>query len=121
MRLIPVVRPRLRYLIAVTRDPDSVLSRACTGWLDAGTGAVAGIGGTGEKTTDEADCELPAPTSSVICGLAMGDALALCLSRLRVGWNSGGKERRKEFFKHHPGGQLGLQLGREDRQAPGFH
>lgn len=110
MRLIPVVRSRLRTLIAVTRDPDSILARACTGWLDAGTGAATGTscspGGTNEKTTDEADSELPAPTSSVICGLAMGDALALCLSKTRLGWEAEGRDRRKEFFKFHPGGQL---------------
>ncbi|GAA5969197.1 hypothetical protein JCM11641_007505 [Rhodosporidiobolus odoratus] len=122
MRLLPVVRPRVRSLIAVTRDADSVLANACHGWLDAGTGVYPA--GLPKGTTDEADCTLPAPTNSVVTALAIGDALALTLSRLKIGWDKGGKERRASFFHCHPGGQLGLQLGREGRRpeippAPG--
>ena len=109
MRLLPIVRPRVRHLVAVTRDPDSVLARACGGWLDAGTGAFTKAAGGG-KETDEADSALPAPTSSVVCALAIGDAVALSLSRLRVGWSKGGKERRAEFLRCHPGGQLGINV-----------
>lgn len=113
MRLLPIVRPRVRTLIAVTRDPDSVLARGCANWLDAGTGADMGASARagGEKAaSDEADSALPAPTSSVVTAMAMGDALALCVSRLRVGWDKGGKERRLDFFRCHPGGQLGLEV-----------
>ncbi|GAA6053349.1 hypothetical protein JCM3770_004125 [Rhodotorula araucariae] len=113
MRLLPIIRPRVRTLVAVTRDPDSVLARACHGWLDAGTGVYPA--GLPKGTTDEADSALPAPTSSVVSALAIGDALALTLSRLKVGWNADGKERRQQFFHCHPGGQLGIQLGREGR------
>ncbi|GEM06285.1 arabinose-5-phosphate isomerase [Rhodotorula toruloides] len=113
MRLLPIIRPRVRSLVAVTRDPDSVLAKSCHGWLDAGTGVYPARLPKG--TTDEADSTLPAPTSSVVSALAIGDALALTLSRLRIGWDKGGKDRRQEFFHCHPGGQLGIQLGREGR------
>ncbi|GAA5997409.1 uncharacterized protein JCM10292_000242 [Rhodotorula paludigena] len=113
MRLLPIIRPRVRSLVAVTRDPDSVLARACHGWLDAGTGVYPA--GLPKGTTDEADSALPAPTNSVVSALAIGDALALTLSRLRVGWDADGKARRQDFFYCHPGGQLGIQLGREGR------
>lgn len=108
MRLLPIVRPRVRSLIAVTRDPDSVLARSCHGWLDAGTGVYPA--GMPKGTTDEADSALPAPTSSVVSALAIGDALALTLSRLKIGWDADGKERRLQFFHCHPGGQLGIQV-----------
>lgn len=108
MRLLPIVRSRVRHLVAVTRDPDSILARACGGWLDAGTGSFGTKGGA--KETDEADSALPAPTSSVVCALAVGDAVALSLSRLRIGWAKGGKERRADFLRCHPGGQLGIEV-----------
>jgi len=108
MRLLPIVRPRVRSLIAVTRDADSVLARSCHGWMDAGTGVYPT--GMPKGTTDEADSALPAPTSSVVSALAIGDALALTLSRLKIGWDADGKERRLQFFHCHPGGQLGLQV-----------
>ncbi|GAA5980951.1 hypothetical protein JCM10908_003928 [Rhodotorula pacifica] len=113
MRLLPIVRPRVRSLIAVTRDPESVLASSCHGWLDAGTGV--NPAGLPKATTDEADSALPAPTSSVVSALAIGDALALTLSRLRTGWDADAKRRREEFYHCHPGGQLGIQLGREGR------
>lgn len=114
MRLLPIVRPRVRHLVAVTRDPESVLARACGGWLDAGTGAFMR---GGPKETDEADSALPAPTSSVVCALAVGDAVALSLSRLRIGWAKGGKERRAEFLRCHPGGQLGINVSLASRPS----
>jgi D-arabinose 5-phosphate isomerase GutQ len=116
MRLLPIVRPRVRALVAVTRDPDSVLARSCTHWLDAGTGAHVGpTKNGGHNYTDEADSLLPAPTSSVVSVLAAGDALALTLSRLKLGWDADGKSRRMDFLRCHPGGQLGIELGREGR------
>ncbi|GAA6063628.1 hypothetical protein JCM10212_000129 [Sporobolomyces blumeae] len=119
MRLLPIIRPRVRSLIAVTRDPDSVLARSCHGWLDAGTGVYpADRGSAGLGTTDEADSALPAPTSSVVAALAIGDALALTLSRMKIGWDKDGKERRSHFFYRHMGGQLGIALGREGRTNP---
>ncbi|GAA6031962.1 hypothetical protein JCM8097_003363 [Rhodosporidiobolus ruineniae] len=113
MRLLPIIRPRVRSLVAVTRDPESVLAKSCHGWLDAATGVYPE--GLPKGTTDEADSALPAPTNSVVTALAMGDALALTLSRLKIGWEKDGKDRRQEFFHCHPGGQLGIQLGREGR------
>ncbi|BGP12556.1 hypothetical protein JCM10213v2_000473 [Rhodosporidiobolus nylandii] len=113
MRLLPIIRPRVRSLVAVTRDPDSVLAKSCHGWLDAATGVYPE--GLPKGTTDEADSALPAPTNSVVTALAMGDALALTLSRLKIGWAKDGKDRRAEFFHCHPGGQLGIKLGREGR------
>lgn len=115
MRLLPIVRPRVRTLIAVTRDPDSILARACTGWLDAGTGAYVGpTKDGGHKYTDEADSALPAPTSSVVSALAVGDALALSLSKLKLGWEADGKARRHDFLRCHPGGQLGIEVSHSD-------
>ncbi|GAA5873232.1 hypothetical protein JCM3774_000089 [Rhodotorula dairenensis] len=113
MRLLPIIRPRVRSLVAITRDPESVLASSCHGWLDAGTGV--NPAGLPKATTDEADSALPAPTSSVVSALAIGDALALTLSRLRTGWDADAKRRREEFYHCHPGGQLGIQLGREGR------
>lgn len=110
MRLLPILRPRVRTMIAITRDPDSILARGCAHWLDAGTGAYAGGMKDGEKVTDEADSALPAPTSSVITALAIGDAVALSLSRMRLGWDKGGKARRAAFLRCHPGGQLGIEV-----------
>lgn len=111
MRLLPIVRPRVRTLVAVTRDPDSVLARGCTNWLDAGTGAYVGpTKDGGMKVTDEADSALPAPTSSVVSALAIGDALALTLSKMRLGWDKDGKARRQDFLRCHPGGQLGIEV-----------
>lgn len=76
-------------------------------WLDAGTGrtipARSESGGNEEHLTDEADSVLPAPTSSVVTALAIGDAVALSLSRMRIGWSKGGKERRMDFLRSHPG------------------
>ncbi|TKA52716.1 hypothetical protein B0A53_04169 [Rhodotorula sp. CCFEE 5036] len=117
MRLLPIVRPRVRSLVAITRDPESVLASSCHGWLDAGTGV--NPAGLPKATTDEADSALPAPTSSVVSALAIGDALALTLSRLRTGWDADTKRRREEFYHCHPGGQLGIQLGREGRAGDG--
>lgn len=108
MRLLPIVRPRVRSLVAITRDPESVLASSCHGWLDAGTGV--NPAGLPKATTDEADSALPAPTSSVVSALAIGDALALTLSRLRTGWDADTKRRREEFYHCHPGGQLGIQV-----------
>ncbi len=42
----------------------------------------------------------PAPTLSTTASLAMGDALALCVSR-RLGFSD------RDFAKRHPGGALG--------------
>lgn len=112
MRLIPIVRNRVKSLIAITSNPDSILAKACSGWLDAGTGAYVPSleENNGEAATDEADSALPAPTSSVVAALAIGDAMALSLSRLRVGWNATGKERRQAFLFSHPGGRLGIDV-----------
>lgn len=68
--------------------------------------------------TDEADSALPAPTSSVVTALAVGDALALSLSKLRIGWSKGGKDRRAEFLRCHPGGQLGIEVRLEVLLVP---
>ncbi|KAK4701451.1 hypothetical protein P7C70_g4785, partial [Phenoliferia sp. Uapishka_3] len=115
MRILPILRPRVRTMVAVTRDPDSILAKGCAQWLDAGTGAYMGGMKDGEKVTDEADSALPAPTSSVMTALAICDALALSLSKMRLGWGASGKERRANFLYCHPGGQLSIELGREGR------
>ncbi|PWN17797.1 SIS domain-containing protein [Microstroma glucosiphilum] len=54
--------------------------------------------------TDEADADLPAPTSSTTTALAMGDSLVLsCAKMLGLGTTA-------EFGKNHPGGALGQRM-----------
>lgn len=60
--------------------------------------------------TDEADPDLPAPTSSTTTALAMGDSLVLSCARL-LGLGTG------EFGKNHPGGALGKRMMAELQQA----
>jgi arabinose-5-phosphate isomerase len=77
-------------LIAITKNPDSTMARQATHVLPLPNAPEAcGIGMT--------------PTTSTTCTLALGDALAVALMRLR------GFER-ENFLAFHPGGTLGAQL-----------
>jgi arabinose-5-phosphate isomerase len=79
--------------IAITRDPSSTLARGCDVALTY-------------QYEKEADHLGVAPTTSALLQLAIGDALAVALSR--------GKGFTKEdFHKYHPGGSLGNQLSND--------
>ena len=77
-------------LIAITKKPDSALARQADHILTLPDAPEAcGIG--------------MAPTTSTTCTMAMGDALAVAMMKLR------GFER-ENFLAFHPGGTLGAQL-----------
>ena len=77
-------------MVAITKKPDSTLARQADHVLalpDAPEACVIGM----------------APTTSTTCTLALGDALAVALMRLR-GFD------RDNYLAFHPGGTLGAQL-----------
>tara|TARA_R110000851_G_scaffold20555_2_gene62100 strand:+ start:658 stop:1629 length:972 start_codon:yes stop_codon:yes gene_type:complete len=77
-------------LIAITKKPDSTLGQQADFLLTL-------------PNAPEACAIGMAPTTSTTCTLALGDALAVALMRLR------GFER-ENFLAFHPGGTLGAQL-----------
>jgi len=79
-------------IVAIVSTADSALGRAATVALEIGK-------------IEEADSLKLAPSSSAAAMLAMGDALALTVSRLR-GFRS------EDFARFHPGGALGRSLSR---------
>jgi arabinose-5-phosphate isomerase len=89
-RILPSLTGRRIPIIAITAVPTSSLGRAATAVL---------------KVMDVAEvCSLQlAPSTSTTTMLAIGDALALTLSRER-GFRSA------DFVKFHPGGSLGRKL-----------
>jgi arabinose-5-phosphate isomerase len=89
-------------LVAITGQPDSPLGRQAASVLDLGPIREA--------------CPLGlAPTASTTAMLALGDALALVLSRLR-GFSP------DDFARFHPGGSLGRRLARvEEVMRPLAH
>lgn len=99
VRLLPSLRDAGITLIAITGNPASPLSRHAAVTLDLGP-------------LDEA-CSLGlAPSTSTTAMLALGDALALVLSRLR-------RFGPEDFARFHPGGSLGRKLARvEDVMRP---
>jgi len=92
VRLIPALRRLDAYLIAITERPTSRLGRAAQLCIELGP-------------IEEA-CPLGlAPSASTTVLMAVGDALALLVSRMR----SFGPE---DFALYHPGGSLGRKLTR---------
>lgn len=89
-RLVPVLRGIGARLIVMTGDETSTLGRAAD--------VVVRV-----PVEREACPHNLAPTASTTAALAMGDALAICLLRLR-GFTS------EEFARLHPGGSLGERL-----------
>jgi len=76
--------------IAFTGNPSSALARACDVVIDVGVAKEACPFGL-------------TPTSSSTAALAMGDALAVALIQRR-------NFQEKDFYKFHPGGNLGSRL-----------
>lgn len=88
--LVPHIRRLGTPLITFTGNPDSTLARAATVNVDVSVPAEA--------------CPLNlAPTASTTATLAMGDALAVALLKLR-GFTE------EDFARSHPGGALGRRL-----------
>jgi arabinose-5-phosphate isomerase len=88
--LLPAIRSLGARLIAITANPRSTLARAA--------GLVL------ETPIDEEACPLNlAPTSSTTAALAVGDALAVALMKVR-------NFKTEQFARNHPGGRLGRRL-----------
>jgi arabinose-5-phosphate isomerase len=91
-RILPSLRELGVAILAITSQADSPLGKSAAVTLDLGSIREA--------------CPLGlAPTASTTAMLALGDALALVLSRIR-GFSS------HDFARFHPGGSLGRKLAR---------
>lgn len=88
--IVASVREIGATLIAFSGDTESTLARSCDLVIDVGVAREACPFGL-------------APTSSTTAALAMGDALAVALIEKR-------SFNEKDFYKFHPGGNLGLRL-----------
>jgi arabinose-5-phosphate isomerase len=99
VRMLPALADLGVPIVAITGHPGSPLGRKASLVLDLGT-------------IHEA-CPLGlAPTASTTAMLALGDALAVVLSRLR-GFSA------RDFARYHPGGNLGRRLLRvEEAMRP---
>jgi arabinose-5-phosphate isomerase len=98
-RLLPSLREFGVDVIAITAKPASPLARAAAVVLELGA-------------VHEACALGLAPSTSTTAMLALGDALALVVSRLR-------DFQADDFARFHPGGSLGRQLSRvEDVMRP---
>jgi arabinose-5-phosphate isomerase len=90
LRLVPMLIQMNIPLIGMTSDPDSLLAKYSKVFLRV-------------KVQKEA-CPLNlAPTSSTTAQLAMGDAIAVSLMKVR-------NFRKTDFAQFHPGGHLGKRL-----------
>ena len=90
IRLLPPLRPLARALIGLTGNPQSTLAR--------GTDVALVLGPLEEV------CPLGlAPSTSTTAMIAVGDALAFVLSRMR-------DFSREDFARYHPAGSLGRKL-----------
>ena len=91
-RLLPSLGEFGSPVVAITGQPASQLGRAATVTLDLGP-------------LQEACALGLAPSTSTTAMLALGDALALVLSRMR-------RFSPRDFARFHPGGSLGRKLAR---------
>lgn len=90
MRFIPLILEREIPIIGISGNPDSMLAKNCASHLNI-------------SVSREADPLNLAPTSSTTASLAMGDALACALVKVRHFKDS-------DFARFHPGGSLGKRL-----------
>ncbi|WP_395391275.1 KpsF/GutQ family sugar-phosphate isomerase [Novosphingobium sp. BL-8A] len=90
VRIMPLLKARGCSLIGILGRADSPLGRAVDHVIPA-------------EVEREADHIGMAPTSSTTLHLAVGDALAVAVSRMR-GFT------REDFLRHHPAGLLGRQM-----------
>jgi arabinose-5-phosphate isomerase len=99
VRLLPTLRELGVALVAITARSDSTLGRSATVTLELGS-------------LEEACALGLAPSTSTTAMLALGDALALVVSRRK-------NFRREDFARLHPGGSLGMKLSKvEDLMRP---
>ncbi|HUT12877.1 MAG TPA: KpsF/GutQ family sugar-phosphate isomerase [Thermoguttaceae bacterium] len=99
VRLLPSLSELGAPILAITGCVESTLARAATVTIDLGPLEEAGTLGL-------------APSTSTTAMLAVGDALALVVSRMR---NFG----PEQFARFHPGGSLGRKLSKvEDHMRP---
>lgn len=89
LMLLPSLKHRNIPVIGLGGNAKSKLARECAAWIDGYVKREAG--------------DIPAPTSSTTLTLALGDALALTLAKLRTFTTDG-------FALNHPGGSLGRRL-----------
>ncbi len=89
-RILPLLRARGCVLIGIVGRVDSTLARAVDHLIHA-------------PIEREADHIGMAPTASTILQMAIGDALAVAVSRTRA-------FTREDFLRHHPAGLLGRQM-----------
>lgn len=88
--IVPILQSFNNPIIAMTADPTSFLATQSQYLLYT-------------PVTEEADRHNLAPTCSTLVQLALGDALAICLSELK-------NFQSEDFAKFHPGGSLGKKL-----------
>ncbi|MGB0980861.1 MAG: KpsF/GutQ family sugar-phosphate isomerase [Winogradskyella sp.] len=88
--LVPLIKNAKNKMIAITGNTNSFLGQQADYILNA-------------FVAQEACPNNLAPTTSTTAQLVLGDALAVCLLKLR-GFSS------KDFAKYHPGGALGKRL-----------
>jgi len=88
--LVPLIRHSGNLFIAITGNIQSYLAKNCDIVLNT-------------TVSQEACPNNLAPTTSTTAQLVMGDALAVCLLKLR-GFTA------NDFARYHPGGALGKQL-----------
>lgn len=90
LRFIPILIHMHVPIIAMTRNPESLLAKYSNVHVTV--------------SVDHEACPLNlAPTSSTTAALAMGDALAIALMRVR-------DFKPRDFAQFHPGGELGRRL-----------
>jgi len=90
VKLIPFLKDNKNVLISMTGSPNSTLARASDFHLNV--------------KVDQEACPLSlAPTSSTTAALAMGDAIAVTLMKVR-------NFQPENFARFHPGGSLGRRL-----------
>lgn len=97
LAILPALRSLGARVIAMTGCADSPLAEAADVFLDAGV-------------PREACVMNLAPTASTTAALALGDALAVCLSRMKA-------FSEKDFRRFHPGGSLGQRLSLSAHQV----
>lgn len=90
LMLLPSLKYRGIPVVGLGGNSKSKLAKECVAWIDG-------------YVKCEAGGSIPAPTSSTTLTLALGDALALTLAKLRTFTTDG-------FALNHPGGSLGRRL-----------
>jgi arabinose-5-phosphate isomerase len=90
VRLIPILRQFNSPLIAIVGNLNSTIATQSDVVLDA-------------RVVEEADPLGIVPSASAMVALALGDALAIALMAAR-------RFSEQDYFRYHPGGQLGRNL-----------